>query len=564
MSMKITALYERLSRDDEMQGESNSIKNQKEYLEDFARKNGFRNIRHFTDDGVSGTTFEREGFQKMIAEVEAGNVDTVIVKDMSRFGRNYLKVGFYTEILFPEKGVRFIAINNGVDSETQGENDFTPFLNIMNEWYAKDTSKKIRTIFRAKMQEGKRVSPSVPYGYLRDPKDKQHLIIDEEPAKVVRRIYQMTIEGHGKRDIARALTEDKILIPAAYAAEHCPENNHSHGYADPYEWSCTAIGYILEKQEYMGHTVLGKTVTDNFKTKKRRKAKPEELIIFKNTHDAIIDEETWNNAQRLKGTVRREVKNGTYKSRLTGLLYCADCGAKLTYRSPNSQHRQNGKTYDADNCFCCRSYRQLHTDCTMHYIKVSVVEELIKKAIHTVSSFAIENEEEFIRRLEVLSDFQVETAIKENKKALSAAEKRVKELDGLIKKLYEGNVAGKIPDKHFERLLAEYDSEQGELEGRIEEIRNSIAEYEKNTLRTDKFMEVVRKYKDCEEITTPMLNEFIEKIIVHEADKSGGRLNRKQKVDIYFNFVGQIDLSEPITQEKATEKPTAKKKVKVS
>ena len=332
MSIKITALYERLSRDDEMQGESNSIKNQKEYLEDFARKNGFRNIRHFTDDGVSGTTFEREGFQKMVAEVEAGNVGTVIVKDMSRFGRNYLKVGFYTEMLFPEKGVRFIAINNGVDSQTQGENDFTPFLNIMNEWYAKDTSKKIRTMFKAKMQEGKRVSPSVPYGYLRDPQDKQHLIIDEEAAKVVRRIYQMTVEGHGKRDIARALTADKILIPAAYAAEHCPENNHSHGYASPYEWSCTAISYILEKQEYMGHTVLGKTVTDNFKTKKRRKAKPEELMIFRNTHDAIVDEETWNNAQRLKRTVRREVKNGTYKNRLTGLLYCADCGAKLPIR----------------------------------------------------------------------------------------------------------------------------------------------------------------------------------------------------------------------------------------
>ena len=564
MSIKITALYERLSRDDEMQGESNSIKNQKEYLEDFARKNGFRNIRHFTDDGVSGITFEREGFQKMIAEVEAGNVDTVIVKDMSRFGRNYLKVGFYTEMLFPEKGVRFIAINNGVDSETQGENDFTPFLNIMNEWYAKDTSKKIRTMFKAKMQEGKRVSPSVPYGYLRDPHDKQHLIIDEEPAKVVRRIYQMTIEGYGKRDIARALTADKILIPAAYAAEHCPENNHSHGYANPYEWSCTAISYILEKQEYMGHTVLGKTVTDNFKTKKRRKAKPEELMIFRNTHDAIIDEETWNNAQRLKRTVRREVKNGTYKNRLTGLLYCADCGAKLTYRSPSATHRPDGKTYDSDNAFICGSYRSLHKDCTMHYIKVSVVEELVKKAIRTVSSFAIENEEEFIRRLEVLSDFQVETAIKENKKALSTAERRVKELDELIKKLYEGNATGKIPDKHFERLLAEYDSEQGELEGRIEEIRNSIAEYERNTVHTDKFMEVVRKYQDCEEITTPMLNEFIEKIVVHEADKSEGRLNRKQKVDIYFNFVGQIDLSEPTTQEESTDKPTGKKKAKVS
>lgn len=561
MSIKITALYERLSRDDEMQGESNSIKNQKEYLEDFARKNGFRNIRHFTDDGVSGTTFEREGFQKMVAEVEAGNVGTVIVKDMSRFGRNYLKVGFYTEMLFPEKGVRFIAINNGVDSETQGENDFTPFLNIMNEWYAKDTSKKIRTMFKAKMQEGKRVSPSVPYGYLRDPDDKQHLIVDREAAEVVRRIYRMTVEGHGKRDIARALTADRVLIPSAYAAEHCPENNHSHGYANPYEWSCTAISYILEKQEYMGHTVLGKTVADNFKTKKRRKAKPEELMVFRNTHEAIIDEETWNNVQRLKRTVRREVKNGTYKNRLTGLLYCADCGAKLSYRSPNSQHRQDGKTYDADNCFCCSSYRGLHRDCTMHYIKVSVVEELIKKAIHTVSSFAIENEEEFIRRLEALSDFQAETAVKENKKALSTAERRVKELDELIRKLYEGNASGKIPDKHFERLLAEYDSEQGALEGRIEEIRDSIAEHERNTVRTDKFMEVVRKYQDCGEITTPMLNEFIEKIVVHEADKSGGRLNRKQKVDIYFNFVGQIDLSEPISQEESAGKPTGEEKV---
>ena len=497
----------------------------------------------------------------MIAEVEAGNVGTVIVKDMSRFGRNYLKVGFYTEMLFPEKGVRFIAINNGVDSETQGENDFTPFLNIMNEWYAKDTSKKIRTMFKAKMQEGKRVSPSVPYGYIRDPEDRQHLIVDGEAAEVVRRIYRMTVEGHGKRDIARALTADRVLIPSAYAEEHCPENNHSHGYANPYEWSCTAISYILEKQEYMGHTVLGKTVADNFKTRKRRKAKPEELMVFRNTHEAIIDEETWNNAQRLKRTVRREVKNGTYKNRLTGLLYCADCGAKLSYRSPNSQHRQDGKTYDADNCFCCSSYRGLHRDCTMHYIKVSVVEELIKKAIHIVSSFAIENEEEFIRRLEVLSDFQAETAVKENKKALSTAERRVKELDGLIRKLYEGNASGKIPDKHFERLLAEYDSEQGALEGRIEEIRDSIAEHEKNTVRTDKFMEVVRKYQDCGEITTPMLNEFIEKIVVHEADKSGGRLNRKQKVDIYFNFVGQIDLSGPITQEESAGKPTGEEKV---
>ena len=240
-SAKITALYERLSRDDEQQGESNSITNQKEYLEEYAKRQGFFNIRHFTDDGISGTTFEREGFQKLIAEVEAGNVGTVIVKDMSRLGRNYLKVGFYTDIMFPEKGVRFIAVNNGVDSETMGDNDFTPFLNIMNEWYAKDTSQKIRAIFKAKMQEGKRVSPSVPYGYLRDPQDKQHLIIDPEPAEVVRRIYRLVIEGVGVSAIARQLTDERVLIPSAYAAEHCPENNHSKSFTSPYTWSNTAV-----------------------------------------------------------------------------------------------------------------------------------------------------------------------------------------------------------------------------------------------------------------------------------------------------------------------------------
>ena len=270
-SAKITALYERLSRDDEQQGESNSITNQKEYLEEYAKRQGFFNIRHFTDDGISGTTFEREGFQKLIAEVEAGNVGTVIVKDMSRLGRNYLKVGFYTDIMFPEKGVRFIAVNNGVDSETMGDNDFTPFLNIMNEWYAKDTSQKIRAIFKAKMQEGKRVSPSVPYGYLRDPKDKQHLIIDPEPAEVVRRIFRLVIEGVGVSAIARTLTKEQVLTPSAYAAEHHPENDHSKSFTSPCTWSTTAVCYILEKQEYMGHTVLGKTVLDSFKTKKRRK-----------------------------------------------------------------------------------------------------------------------------------------------------------------------------------------------------------------------------------------------------------------------------------------------------
>ena len=309
-SIKITALYERLSRDDELQGESNSITNQKHFLEDYARKNGFVNIRHFTDDGVSGTTFDREGFQSMIAEVEAGNVAVIIVKDMSRFGRDYLKVGFYTEVMFKEKGVRFIAINNGIDSSNQQDSDFTPFLNIMNEWYARDSSRKIQAIFKARMQEGKRVSPSVPYGYRRDPDDKQHLIIDPEPAAVVRRIFKLVLEGNGVNRIADILYADKILIPSAYAEKYYPENQHSKSFHDPIRWTNQTIIHILEKREYMGHTVLGKTISESYKTKKRRKATEDELMIFENTHEAIIDEETWNNVQRLIETKRRPKKNG--------------------------------------------------------------------------------------------------------------------------------------------------------------------------------------------------------------------------------------------------------------
>ena len=305
MENKITALYERLSREDGQDGESNSITNQKEFLEDYAKRNGFRNIRHYTDDGVSGTTFERSGFQAMIADMEAGRLGVIIVKDLSRLGREYIQSGQYMELIFPVYGVRFIAVNNGVDSDDPNTIEVTPLLNIMNDFYARDTSRKIKAIFRSRMANGKRVSPSVPYGYLRDPEDKQHLIIDPEPAAVVRRIFQMVIDGYGIQRIADTLSAEKVLIPSAYAAEHCPENNHSHGYHDPCHWSCAAVGYILEKREYMGHTILGKTVSVSHKTKKRVKVKPEELNVFYNTHEAIVDEETWNLAQKLRRTVLR-------------------------------------------------------------------------------------------------------------------------------------------------------------------------------------------------------------------------------------------------------------------
>ena len=536
---KITALYERLSRDDELQGESNSIKNQKQLLENYAHKNGYSPIRHFTDDGVSGTTFEREGFQAMIAEVEAGNVGAVIVKDMSRFGRDYLKVGFYTEVMFKEKGVRFIAINNGIDSANQQDSDFTPFLNIMNEWYARDASRKIQAVFKSRMQDGKRVSPSVPYGYLRSPEDKQKLIIDEEPAAVVRRIYQMVIEGKGVTAIADILTAEKVLIPSAYAKIHCPENDHSKGFTNPYLWSPTAVSYILEKQEYMGHTVLGKTVSVSYKTKKRRKAEPDELMIFKNTHPAIVDEETWHLAQKLRKTVRKPSYDRPPHP-LTGLVYCADCGSKMTHRQPSPTKK---KKYDADDAYICGSYRQRTRDCTMHFIKTSVLWELILTAIREVSDYVRQDEQAFIDKVQQTSTVQMAETQREQKRRLAEATERNGELNTLIKKLYEGNATGKIPDKHFERLLSEYDSEQTALETEIADLKAQIDSFNEDSAKADKFIAVVRRYTDFTELTTPMLNEFIEKVVVHEA--TGGRTDRKQKIDVYFNFVGQVELPPP-------------------
>ena len=537
--IKYTALYERLSRDDEMQGESNSIVNQKRYLEEYAQAQGFKNIRHFTDDGYSGTNFKRPGFQKMIAAIEAGEIDVVCVKDLSRFGRDYLKVGFYTEMIFPQKGVRFIAINNSVDSANPTENDFTPFLNIMNEWYAKDTSNKIRTIFRSRMQDGKRCSGAIPYGYRRDPEDKNHLLIDEEAAKVVRRIYQMVIDGMGSQAIANQLTADNVLIPSAYLeqSEHGESRNHS--YHDPCRWNCTAVSYILDKQEYMGHTVLGKTICENFKTKKRRKARPDELIIFENTHEPIIDAETWHLVQKLRRRTRRKLANGSYSHRLSGLVYCADCGKRLSYSSPQSQHRPDGKTYDADSSFRCPTYKSMYGECTMHYIKSSTLDKLVDEAVRKIARYVLRNEQAFLEQVRVLTSADQKHTQSEDKKELVNIKKRIAELDNYIKRLYEGNASGKIPDRQFEKLMAQYDSEQQELEERVKEIEVSIHEIQQESENGQQFVRLVQKYRDLTEIDQTALNEFIDKVVVHEA--TGGRTaDRSQQIDIYFNFIGQF------------------------
>jgi len=537
---KITALYERLSRDDGQDGESNSIKNQKEFLEDYAKRNGFRNIRHYTDDGVSGTTFERSGFQTMIADMEAGRLGVIIVKDLSRLGREYIQSGQYMELIFPVYGVRFIAVNNNVDSDDPNTIEVTPLLNIMNDFYARDTSRKIKAIFRSRMANGKRVSPSVPYGYLRDPEDKQHLIIDPEPAAVVRRIFQMVIDGYGIQRIADTLSAEKILIPSAYAALHCPENNHSKGYHDPCHWSCTAVGYILEKREYMGHTVLGKTVSVSHKTKKRVKVKPEELNVFYNTHEAIVDEETWNLAQKLRRTVRRGYYPDRIPNPLSGLLYCADCGHKLSHCMPKPDKE---KVFDSDDHYICGNYRHFVRDCSMHFIKTSVVQDLVLTSIREISAFIREDEDGFMELIQAESNSERERRLKEQKREIRKMERRVAELDGLVKKLYEGYAAQKIPEKHFQRLLESYDKEQSELEKRMEELNAAVAAQDKKRDNPQKFIAVVKRYEDFSELTAPMLNELVEKILVHEADKSSGE--RKQKVDIYFNFIGKFALPKP-------------------
>ena len=533
--IKITALYERLSRDDEQAGESNSIQNQKKYLEEYARQHGLRNIRHFYDDGYSGTNFNRPGFAALLEEIEAGRVETLVVKDLSRFGRNYLQVGYYTEILFPKKGVRFIAINNNVDSAAPQDNDFTPFLNIMNEWYAKDTSNKIKAIFKSRMKDGMRCSGSIPYGYKRKPDDKQTLIVDKPAAEVVRKIFRLACQGNSTTAIADILTAEQVLIPAAYAALHNPKNCRHKNVTDPYRWNATTVGYILDRQEYLGHTVLGKSICENFKTKQRRAATPDELMIFPDTHEAIIDQDTWDIARKVRMKKKPRVANGTYSHRLSGLVYCADCGARMGFISPETKH--GDKHYDSDSAFQCGNYRSATAECVSHYVKTSVLEAVILQAIQTVSKYVLENEAEFIDQLRAVWNEHQTRATNSGQQELAEARKRMSDLDGKIQKLYESALNGLLPERQAQRMIQQYDEEQILLEKRIEELESLVQQDEIKEVDTSRFIALVKKYRDCEELTDTMLYAFIDRIEVHEA--TGGRtVYRQQKIDIHFNFIG--------------------------
>ena len=501
-------------------------------------QHGFGNIQHFSDDGYSGTSLNRPAFNSLLTEIEAGRVGTVIVKDMSRFGRNYLQVGFYTEMMFPKKNVRFIAVNNGVDSVNPADNDFTPFLNSMNEWYAKDTSKKIKAVFKAKTRDGKRVSGAVPYGYYRKPEDKQTLYVDEASASVVRRIFQLACDGMGATAIADTLSEDKILIPSAYARQNHPEDCQCTNYHDPYTWNATTVGYILNRREYLGHTVLGKTTRDNFKTKRKRIANEDELLVFYNTHEAIIDQETYDKAQRMRKRVSPRRNSEKPAHRLSGLLYCADCGSRLAYI--NSKPK-DGKIYDSNQAFRCSRYHNKYHSCTGHYIKASTIEMLIYQAAKRVSQYVLKDEKEFVEQLKAQYELQCEKDNTDDKKELLEAKRRMMDLDDLIKGLYENFTLGRLPERQFNRLMTEYDTEQSSLEQRISELETATERISTKAVQIDKFVRLVKKYRDFEELTTPMLNDFIEKVVIHEAE--GGRTkDRTQQVDIYFNFIGNFVL----------------------
>ena len=532
---KITALYERLSRDDfgkddDQQRESNSISNQKAMLEEFAARQGFTNIVHFTDDGISGTCFDRPGFLAMMKEVEAGNVEYLCIKDMSRMGRDYLKVGQIMEIL-RQRGVRLIAINDGVDS-ARGDDDFTPFRNIMNEYYARDTSRKIRSTFQSKGKSGKHLTGTVIYGYLWNEARDQWLV-DPEAADVVKRIFAMTIEGYGPYQIASKLKEEKVLIPSAYLAQHGEGVNKNKTFKDVYGWGSSTICNILEKREYLGHTINFKT-RKHFKDKKSHYVPEDEWTIFENTHEAIIDQQTFDLVQKIRGNVRRYPDGWGEAAPLTGLLYCADCGGKMYVHRTN-----NGKRISQ---YTCSQYSKVPVGklCkTQHRINEDVVLSLVSEMLKAIAEYAKHDRAEFVRVVQEAQSSQQTTEVRKQRTRLATAKQRVSELEVLLCKIYEDNILGKLSDSRYATLDAQYEKEQSELTAEISVLEKAVKSYEKHEKDADRFIALIDKYENFDKLTIAMLNEFIEKILVHERDRKGS-IQTTQEVEIYFNFVGRF------------------------
>ena len=521
---KITALYCRLSKDDEQQGDSNSIKNQKEMLSKYAEDRGFRNQRFFVDDGISGVTFERPGFKEMLAEIEAGNVAVCIVKDLSRFGRNYIQVGMYTEIVFPEKGVRFIAVNDNVDSANGTDNDFTPFKNVFNEWFCRDTSRKVRAVKRARALAGKHESSITPYGYKPSEKDKFVWEIDEEAAAVIREIYQLCVNGFGPHQIALKLRERQIEIPSV----HTKRRKNGGSKYSPYYWYSSTVDTILGNQVYIGDAILNYTTKPSYKSRRQLTKPREEWIIHENSHPNIIDKRTWETVQRIRQGRHKHTKMGDMGP-LAGMLYCNDCGKKLNLaRTPAWKQYQY---------FVCGTYRRT-SECTNHNIRTDFIENLILEDLRRVVSWVNVDEASFMEAIKKDKRKETDQNIKKAKIELKKTEARFDSIDTIIKGLYEDKISGELSTERFAKMNADYEKEQIELHARIEQLQSLITEDAEQASGTEKFIKIVRAYTEVPELTAEIVREFIERINVWQGQKVNGVKN--QRVDVIYNYVGVI------------------------
>ena len=531
----ITALYPRLSHEDELQGESNSISNQKRILESYAKQNGFTNLQWYTDDGYSGANFQRPGFQAMLADIEAGKVGTVIVKDMSRLGRNYLQVGFYTEMLFPQKGVRFIAVNDNVDSANGGmDNDFTPLRNLFNEWLVRDTSKKIKAVKRAKGMSGKPVTSKPVYGYLMD--EDENYLVDEETAPVVQQIYQLCLAGNGPTKIARMLTEQQIPTPGTLEYQRTGSTRRYHpGYEC--KWATNTVVHLLENREYTGCLVNFKTEKPSYKLKHSIENPPEKQAVFENHHEPIIDRETWERVQELRKQRKRPNRYDEV-GLFSGILFCADCGSVMYQQRYQTDKRKQ-------DCYICGSYKKRTADCTAHFIRTDLLTAGVLSNLRKVTSYAAKHEARFMKLLIEQNEDGDRRRNAAKKKELEAAEKRIAELSAIFKRLYEDSVTGRISDERFTELSADYEAEQKELKERAARLREELSKAQEATANAEKFMNVVRRHTTIEELTPTLLREFVEKIVVHESvaldGKRRGKL-RRQEIEIYYSFVGKVEL----------------------
>ena len=529
----ITALYPRLSHGDELQGESNSISNQKRILETYAKQNGFTNLRWYTDDGYSGANFQRPGFQAMLADIEAGKVGTVIVKDMSRLGRNYLQVGMYTEMIFPQKNVRFIAINDGVDS-AQGENDFAPLRNIFNEWLVRDTSKKIKAVKRSKGMSGKPITSKPVYGYLMD--EDENFIVDEEAAPVVRQIYSLCLAGNGPTKIARMLTEQQIPTPGTLEYRRTGSTRRYHpGYEC--RWATNTVVHLLENREYTGCLVNFKTDKVSYKLKHSIENPPEKQVIFENHHEPIIDRETWERVQELRKQRKRPNRYDEV-GLFSGILFCADCGSVMYQQRYQTDKRKQ-------DCYICGSYKKRTADCTAHFIRTDLLTAGVTENLRKITSYASKHEARFMKLLVEQNEDGGRRRNAAKKKELETAQKRISELSAIFKRLYEDSVTGRISDERFSELSADYEAEQKELKERAAGLQEELSKAQEATENAEKFMKVVRKHTSFEELTPTLLREFVEKIVIHESvaldGKRRGKL-RRQEIEIYYSFVGKVEL----------------------